>query len=181
MIQNKRQRSANFNSSSLREDLSLSRGTKSQINLPEYKKMLNNDSVDSSNEDSKSISEQRCLPIRRKLRLKKMKIDPLPIKKEKEPITPLNQQKLLENKLQSSQILETQSILSSESSHSSSCESCSEDEDLQSELKNKINELVFHKIELPSSSSNKSIINTLDAISALINKIHCDDFFEVFI
>jgi hypothetical protein len=47
------------------------------------------------------------------------------------------------------------------------------------ELVEKIHELVFSKIEMPSSSSNKSIIGSLEYIETLIEKIDQNEIYGV--
>lgn len=49
------------------------------------------------------------------------------------------------------------------------------------ELVDKIHELVFSKIEMPSSSSNKSILGSLEYIETLIEKVDQDRIYEVII
>ncbi len=63
-----------------------------------------------------------------------------------------------------------------ESSESSESE---EDESLAERLQQKIKELVFFKIELPSATSNKSILNTLDEIEGIVKEIKHDALHEV--
>ncbi len=46
-------------------------------------------------------------------------------------------------------------------------------------MKEKIKELLFYKIELPSSTSNKLIINTLDEIYEIIHNIQDDNLHKV--
>jgi hypothetical protein len=64
-------------------------------------------------------------------------------------------------------------------SSSDSESSCDTNEDLAEKLEQKIKDLVFFKIELPSATSNKSIINTLDDIEGIIREIKHDCLHEV--
>ena len=66
----------------------------------------------------------------------------------------------------------------SEEDCSNSSES-EEDECLAERLQQKIKELVFFKIELPSATSNKSILNTLDEIEGIVKAIKHDALHEV--
>lgn len=63
--------------------------------------------------------------------------------------------------------------LEDEEESESECESeISEEKFLEENLKTKIKELLFFKIELPSSTSNKSIISTLEDIHGIVHKIN---------
>ena len=66
----------------------------------------------------------------------------------------------------------------------SSNKSSNSEEDCESyspsaELVEKIHELVFSKIEMPSSSSNKSILGALEHIESLLDKVDQSEIYEV--
>jgi hypothetical protein len=50
---------------------------------------------------------------------------------------------------------------------------------LEEELKEKIKELLFYKVELPSSSSNKLIVNTLENLLRLMENVENDNLHKV--
>lgn len=61
---------------------------------------------------------------------------------------------------------------SQEISEESSEDSIDEFQDLKEELNSQLNELVFYKIEMPSSSSNKKIISCIEKIIEIFNQIY---------
>lgn len=63
------------------------------------------------------------------------------------------------------------SSYNSEISNSSSENSNDELQELKNELNSQLKELVFYKIEMPSSSSNKKIITCIEKILEIFNKI----------
>lgn len=65
------------------------------------------------------------------------------------------------------------------SESSSQRSSCDTNEDLAEKLEQKIKDLVFFKIELPSATSNKSIISTIDDIERIIREIRHNSLHEV--
>jgi hypothetical protein len=72
----------------------------------------------------------------------------------------------------------------SEAENNSSDESYSSEDDSESyspstELVDKIHELVFSKIEMPSSTSNKSILGALEHIETLLDKVDQNEIFDV--
>ena len=64
----------------------------------------------------------------------------------------------------------------SEESKSSSEEVQNDENILRNQLKSQLNELVFYKIEMPSSSSNKKIISCIEKILDIFNEIY--DFYD---
>jgi len=60
----------------------------------------------------------------------------------------------------------------SNSNSPSENESNDELQELKNELNSQLNELVFYKIEMPSSSSNKKIISCIEKIHEIFNKIY---------
>lgn len=82
------------------------------------------------------------------------------------------------NKIYSSENIssneESESSFDSEDSDCSEEDSNDELQELKSELYSQLNELVFYKIEMPSSSSNKKIILCIEKIIEIFNKIYCN-------
>lgn len=68
----------------------------------------------------------------------------------------------------------SESIYDSDISNSSSDESIDELKELKNDLNSQLKELVFYKIEMPSSSSNKKIITCIEKILDIFNSIFKD-------
>ena len=66
--------------------------------------------------------------------------------------------------------------VNSEISNTSEEDSNNDLQELKNELNSQLNELVFYKIEMPSSSSNKKIISCVEKILEIYNKIYNDKY-----
>ena len=66
--------------------------------------------------------------------------------------------------------------VNSEISNTSEEDSNNDLQELKNELNSQLNELVFYKIEMPSSSSNKKIISCVEKILEIYNKIYNDNY-----
>lgn len=133
--------------------------------------------------ENESSANKRIKIKTRIINRKSDKVTPKDIKKKQTPTD--RRRRILKEKYENNFSIEEDSLDDgSESEADSNKESPSSEDDSESyspssELVDKINELVFSKIEMPSSTSNKSILGALEHIESLLDKIDQSEIYEV--
>lgn len=104
---------------------------------------------------------------------------------KRKPLHSDRRTRILKDKYENNFSFEENSLNDIRNNEADSCNETSRSEDdsesysPSAELVDKIHELVFSKIEMPSSTSNKSILGALEHIESLLDKVNQSEIYEV--